>query len=165
VTRTAGFAGFVLTLLVALTLQIIALPDSIAAGRPMWLALVVAYWSLKAPNLPVLVAAWLFGLCCDVLFNTVLGQHALALTALAFAVRRLRPVLVMFPLWQSTLALVPVWAAYAFLLFWIDGLTRHPADPTLRWLPVLATAVAWPFAAGLLGAMRSRRGSGGIILP
>jgi rod shape-determining protein MreD len=163
-TRQAGYAGFLLTLLTALALQIVVLPDSIAAGRPMWLALIVSYWSMKAPNLPVLVAAWTLGLASDVLFNTVLGQHALGLVALAFVIRRLRPVLMMFPLWQSTLALIPAWVAYAFLMFWIDGLMRHPADPMLRWLPVLSTTFAWPIVTGLLGAVRSRR-SGGLSLP
>lgn len=163
-TRPAGFVGFLLTLLAALALQIVILPDAVAAARPMWLALVVAYWALNAPNLPVLVAAWLLGLACDVLFNSTLGQHALTLTTLAFAVRRLRSILIMFPLWQSTLALAPAWAGYAFLLFWIDGLTRHPADPMLRWLPVLSTTLAWPLLAAALGAMRARR-HGGITLP
>lgn len=162
--RQAGYAGFLLTLLAALALQIVVLPDSLAAGRPMWLALIVVYWALRAPNLPVLLAAWLLGLASDVHFNSVLGQHALGLVTLAFVIRRLRPVLVMFPLWQSTLALIPAWAAYAFVMFWIDGLTRHPGDPLLRWLPVLSTAVVWPLLSAALGAVRSRR-HGGMTLP
>lgn len=162
--RQAGYAGFLLTLIAAVALQIVVLPPSVAPFRPMWLALIIVYWALNAPNLPILVAAWVLGLSSDVLFNTALGQHALGLVLLAFVIRRLQPVLTMFPLWQSTLAMIPAWAGYGFLMFWIDGLTRHPADPMLRWMPVLSTALAWPLLAALLGELRSRRG-GGLTLP
>jgi rod shape-determining protein MreD len=165
VNRQAGFAGFLITLVLGLALQIVSLPPSIAAGRPMWLALLVVYWSLQSGNLPVFVGAWMLGIASDVLFNTVLGQHALGLVALVFVARRLRSVLVMFPLWQSTLALTPAWAGYAFLMFWIDGLTKHPGDPVLRWLPVLTTTAAWPIVSALLGSIRLRRRRDGIILP
>ena len=46
----------------------------------------------------------------DVLYNTVLGQHAAGLVLLAYAMTRLASVFILFPLWQSTIALIPAWA-------------------------------------------------------
>ena len=161
--RDSNPLGFLLSLVVALVLQVIALPDAVAPFRPLVLALTLAYWAVYAPEMPALLAAWLLGLCCDVLYGAPLGQYALGLVTVAYAARRLSDTLLAFPLWQATLALIPVWALYIFLMFWIDGLTHHPADPLRRWLPLIATSLLWPLIAGLLGDVRSRRSRGGIL--
>lgn len=148
---------FLLSLAAALLLQIVDLPEALAAARPNWPLLVIGYWALYAPAMPSIIGAWVLGLCCDVLFNAALGQHALGLIVAAALVARLRGIYILFPLWQAALALAPVWALYSFLMFWIDGLTHHAAEPTLRWLPVLTTTIAWPLFAGLLDGLRIRR--------
>ncbi len=149
--------GFLFSLLLALLLQIVELPDALAALRPQWPLLVIGYWALYAPQMPSLLAAWLLGLCCDVLFNSALGQHALALVLSVFVISRLRGAYVQFPLWQAALALAPVWALYTFVVFWIDGLTHHSAEPALRWQPVLSTTLTWPLFAGLFDGLGRRR--------
>jgi len=154
---------FMFSLLLALALQILALPDFIASFRPLLLALTLAYWAVYAPEMPALLAAWLLGLCCDVIYGAPLGQYALGLVTVAYATRRLSGTLLAFPLWQATLTLVPVWAIYIFLMFWIDGLTHHQADPLHRWLPLISTSLLWPLIAGMLGDMRGRRNRRGIL--
>ena len=153
----SGSIGFLVSLLLALILQIVQLPDWAALVRPIWPLLVIGYWALYAPGSPALIAAWLLGLCLDVLLNAALGQHALGLVVVAFLIRRLRGIYVLFPIWQATLALAPVWSLYVFLMFWIDGLTRHTADNDLRWLPILSTTLVWPIATGLLDSFRASR--------
>lgn len=152
-----GTLMFLGSLLLALMLQIVQLPDWAALARPVWPLLVIGYWALYAPTAPAILAAWLIGLCCDVLLNATLGQHALGLVVAAVLIRRLRGVYILFPIWQAALALAPVWALYVFLMFWIDGLTRHTADATLRWLPILSTTLVWPIFAGLLDSFRASR--------
>jgi rod shape-determining protein MreD len=115
---------------------------------------VIAYTALNDPEMPVLLAGFLAGLASDVLLSTPLGEHALALVGLAYLIVRLRSSLVLLPLWQATLVLAPVWALYAFALFWLDGLTRHPADPLLRWLPVATTTAVWPLLVALFASRR-----------
>ena len=149
--------AFVLSLGFALMMQIIELPDSISFLRPNWPLLVIGYWALYAPQMPSLIGAWIIGLCCDVLFSSALGQHALTLLIAAALITRLRGIYVLFPLWQAALALAPVWALYTFLMFWIDGLTHHAAEPALRWLPVISTTLVWPLFAGVLDGLRIRR--------
>src|SRR5579863_8677652 len=119
------FLRFSLSLGLALVLQMLPLPEVISGMRPLWLALTLGYWALFAPEQPVLFAAWVSGLCSDVLYQAPLGQYALGLVTVAFALRRLRGLLLVFPIWQSMLALAPVWALYAFMMFWIDGLNQH----------------------------------------
>lgn len=156
--KRGGYAAFLLSLLLALLLQLLAVPEVLEPLRPMWLALTLGAWAVFAPELPVLPVAWLAGLCCDVAYDAPLGQYALGLATVAFVLRRMRGLVLSFPLWQATLALAPAWGLYAFLMFWIDGLTHHSADAARRWLPVLPTTLLWPVAAGLLhGWLRTAR--------
>lgn len=150
-------ATFLLSLGFALTMQIIELPDALVFLRPNWPLLVLGYWALYAPQMPSMVAAFVVGLCCDVLFSAPLGQHALVLVLTTALITRLRGLLTALLVWQAALALAPVWVLYSFLMFWIDGLTHHSAEPLLRWLPVLSTTLVWPLFAGLLSGLQLRR--------
>ncbi len=146
--------GFTLSLLLALLLQLIRLPDMLAAARPLWVALMLAYWALREPRLSTLFPAFVVGLMLDVLFGTSLGQHSLGLVLVVYLVERLRGIFILFPLWQATFALIPAWALYSFLMFWVDGTTQHRADTWLRWLPVLSTTLFWPLLFSIMEALR-----------
>ncbi|MGH8455565.1 MAG: rod shape-determining protein MreD, partial [Stenotrophobium sp.] len=147
--------SFLLSLAAALLLQLVELPELLAAARPMWLPLVVAYWSLTEPRASTLLGAFVFGVFSDVLFGSVLGEHALGLVLVAYVVARLRPIFILFPLWQATLALIPAWLVFAFLMFWIDGITRHNGDQWLRWMPVLSTTLFWPLVYAVMELLRT----------
>ncbi len=142
--------GFVLSLLLALLLQLIALPDWLAGLRPHWLPMVLSYWALCEARVPSLLGAFAAGLAADVVFGTVLGQHALALVVVTYLISRLRGVFVLFEVWQAMLVLLPVWGLYTFLLFWIDGLTDRQASQNLRWMPIIPTTLLWPMVYGLM---------------
>lgn len=150
----AVWTGFLLSLLIGLLLQLIELPDALSAARPLWLPMILAYWALREPQLPTLVPAFLIGLMLDVLYAAPFGQHAVGLIAILYIVVRLRSFFVMFPLWQATLALIPAWALYCFLMFWIDGATHHQPEVWLRWLPALSTTLFWPLLWSTLELIR-----------
>jgi rod shape-determining protein MreD len=147
---------FLASLTAALILQLMELPDLLAAARPLWLPLIIAYWALTEPRVPVLLGSFCFGLFSDVLFGEVLGQQAFGLVLLAYVVSRLRPIFILFPLWQSTLALVPAWLGYIFLMFWIDGISQHNGDIWLRWMPLLSTTLFWPLVYAVMELLRTR---------
>ena len=149
-------ASFWLSLVVAVLLQLTALPDAIAAARPLWVPMVLVYWTLAEENVPTLFAAFVVGIALDVLYNTALGQHASGLVLLTYAMTRLASVFILFPLWQSTIALIPAWAGYCFLMTVIDHLTHHVGDPWLRWTPAVTSVLAWPLVHWALSS-RSRR--------
>lgn len=149
--------GFWSSLLVALFLQLVALPDMLAAARPLWVPLLLVYWALAEPRVPALLAAFAFGIALDVLYNTVLGQHAAGYVLLVYSMARLRGIFILFPLWQSTLALAPFWAGYCLLMTLIDDLTEHRADLWLRWLPALSTTLFWPLVYTVLDGPHRHR--------
>ena len=146
--------GFFASLLLALLFQLIQLPELLAAARPMWVPLVLAYWALREPRISTLFPAFVAGLMLDVLFGTTLGQHSLGLVLVVYLVERLRSIFILFPLWQATFALIPAWALYSFLMFWVDGATQHRADGWLRWLPVLSTTLFWPLLFSVMETLR-----------
>lgn len=151
---------YALSLLLGFVLQFVAVPDGLAPLWPMWLPLLLAGWTLHTPRLPHLPVAFLLGLGVDVMLDCALGQHAIGLLVVTYAVARMRPFLVLYPLWQTTLVLSPLWAGYALLMGVIDELTHHAATPSLRWWPLLPTVLLWPALDLWLASLDRRRAHG-----
>lgn len=152
----ANYSLYLISLLFGLTLQFVELPNMLAPARPMWVPLLLAGWMLNAPQLPSLLMALLLGLCMDVMLNCPLGQHALGLVMLVYIIARMRPALVLYPRWQTTVVLAPLWAGYALLLGVIDELTHHVATSSLRWWPLLPTTLLWPLIDSWLASLNHR---------
>ena len=74
----------VLTLLAALWLSVVPLPTWAQWGRPEWVAMVLIYWVVALPERVGIAIAWVVGLYQDVLDGSPLGQHAFALSVLAY---------------------------------------------------------------------------------
>ena len=73
-----------LSLLVALVLMIIPLPDWAQLYRPNWMALTLIYWSMALPSRVGLWFAFFSGIVLDTSLGTILGQHTLALVVVVF---------------------------------------------------------------------------------
>ncbi|TWI01797.1 rod shape-determining protein MreD [Luteimonas cucumeris] len=93
------------SVVVALLLGLLPLPDLVAPFRPYWLALVVAYWVIEKPDSAGLGFAFICGLLADLTIGGVLGEQALRLTVMAFILDRFRARLRFFPLSQQSLAI------------------------------------------------------------
>ncbi len=89
------------SLLLALLLGLVPLPDVLQPLRPYWLALVVAYWVLEEPDNVGIGMAFLLGLVADLAFGGLLGEQALRLAILAFILDRFRPRMRFYPLSQQ----------------------------------------------------------------
>lgn len=155
--KPVPYLAFAVSLVAALLLQLVELPESVAAARPLWLPLALAFWTLNDPRVPLFTGAMICGLSQDVLLAGTLGQYSLGLVVVVFLVTRIRGLFGLLPLWQATAMLVPVWALYTLLMFWLDGLLQHNADALLRWLPVLSTCLLWPVVYVLLDTLRTLR--------
>ena len=86
-----------------------------------------------------------------------LGENALAFVVVAFLVHRFHLRVRMYPLRQQVLVVLLLLFLYQFLMFWIDGVTGHPLNVWVRWLPVLTGALLWPVLSGFLGRLLTRR--------
>ena len=94
------------TLIIALLLSILPLPEVIVFLRPDWVAIVLVYWSLFKPgHFGFLTAFWL-GLVLDTLYGSLLGQHALALLAVTYIARHFHLRIRVFPIWQMSVTIL-----------------------------------------------------------
>jgi rod shape-determining protein MreD len=143
-----------ISLLVALSLEVAPLPADLAAWRPPWLALVAIYWALAYPRRYGLALAWIAGLVLDVLKGGVLGQHALAMTVAVWITLHFHLRLRVFPPWQQAMAVTAMVLAHQFLVFWVDGVAGDAALGWQRLTPVVAAAIAWPLLAAILDRLR-----------
>jgi rod shape-determining protein MreD len=143
-----------LTLLGALILSALPLPDSVAAFRPDWAVIVLIYWSLIAPRRYGLLTALWMGLALDTLSGALLGQHALALLIVVYLSQRFYLRIRVFPMSQLAVTVVLLLSVYQFTLFWIDGIAGRTVPLIERWGPVVSGAVLF---ALILTAFDRRR--------
>lgn len=79
-------AGFIaLTLIAALMLNLLPWSGAWLWVKPDLVALVVLYWCVEQPRKVGFISAWLMGLFMDIADGSLLGQHALAYSILAYA--------------------------------------------------------------------------------
>lgn len=142
------------SIVAALMLSIVPLPDSVEPFRPDWTALALIHWTIMQPERYSVGKAWLVGLVLDIAQGTLLGQHALALVAVTFLTSRFHLLLRVFPRSQLTVTVCALLAVYRFLLFWINGVAGIDAPAVSYWGPVLAGTIAWPLVTGLLSGRR-----------
>ncbi|MEH6354828.1 MAG: rod shape-determining protein MreD [Marinobacter sp.] len=153
-----SYPVFALSVLLALTLSIAPVPSGWLEFRPEWLALIVFYWTVRAPaQFGVFLAAAL-GLLLDVLESTPLGVNAMAMAVVAFLVLTIHQRLRMYPLPQQ--------CVIVFLLLGINQMLVHVIKQALGadntgfgylW-PALSSAVVWPFLSLVLDNINRRLG-------
>ena len=145
-----------LTFVVALILSVVPMPMPFDAGRPMWLALVTAYWVMALPHRVGLLTAWVAGLAMDVLFGGLFGQNALVLVIVAWLVLLLYQRIRRFPLWQQSLVMLPVLGIAQMGSMWLSSLAGNRPPTLLYLLPALISTLLWPWVFSMLRIVRRR---------
>jgi len=145
-----------LSLLGALVLAVVPLPEAAEGLRPPFVTMVVIYWTLFWPRLCGPLTAFIAGIALDILYGSLLGQHALALVVVSWLTLRFHLQIRNFPLWQITVAALLLMAFDAFLVFWADGIAGNPTGGFARWSQVAAGGVAWFPAMAFLDNLRLR---------
>ena len=145
-----------LTIVAALLLMMLPLPEFLAPFKPYWVALVVIYWVLETRRMVSLGLAFLIGLALDVSSGSLLGLHALSLVVMVFLVQRFRFRLRFFPPWQQALSVLGLLANDRIILIWISVLLGEPLPTMEYWLPPLIGMAVWPWLFLLLDRLRAR---------
>lgn len=153
--QTPGWLVLV-SLLAAYVLAIVPLPDWAQPARPLWVALVMLFWCLEAPERAGIGSAWLAGLGLDLVTGGLLGEHALRLTIMIYIAMRFRRRFRFYPLWQQALAVLALLVNDRIVTLWIQGVMDHPWPDWRFWLGPLAGMLIWPFIFLLLDALRQR---------
>ena len=146
----------IVTIILALMLMVVPLPDWATPFRPDWVALVLIYWAMMMPRTWSVGSAWIVGIVLDVAQGTILGQHALALCFIVFVTVRFHLLMRVFPMQQLTATVFAILAMYQFILFWINGVAGIDVPPVTYWGPVIAGTILWPVAVMLLRGVHIR---------
>lgn len=136
------------------------LVNMLPLGRSPWmpdmLALVLVFWNVHQPLRIGIATAFAFGLAMDVHQTSLLGQHALAYTALSFFATTIHRRLLWFTVPSQALQVFPLLAvAHA-----IELLIRLAADGSFpgwsRLLAPVLEAALWPVMHVVLLAPQRR---------
>jgi rod shape-determining protein MreD len=142
------------SLLSALMLNM--LPIGRTPWMPDFLALVVVFWAVHQPLRVGVGAAFMFGLAMDVHQASLLGQHALAYTALSFFAITIHRRLLWFTVPSQAVQVFPLFAAahaISLVIRLIAGANFPGWDIVLA--PVFE-AMLWPVASIILLAPQRR---------
>jgi rod shape-determining protein MreD len=129
--------------LLALVLTVLPLPYYLDIVRPPFLILVVLYWSMAAPRAGGVGLGWFSGLLLDVFQGPVLGEHALALAAVAYIFCREHQKIRSKPDFQQSLIVLAALAFYEGFLFLMDAYSGHPLTSPFRWIHILTSPFRW----------------------
>jgi rod shape-determining protein MreD len=147
---------FIASIVLAFLLQLTPLPQSVLPLKPFWLALILIYWAIEAPDRVGLGMAFLLGLAGDILTGQLLGEQALRLIILAFIVLRFRSRLRFFPMWQQTLAVLGLLLNDRVVVLMLRGFSGDPMPGAIFWGAPVIGMLAWPFVFLLLDDLRAR---------
>ena len=145
-----------LTIMAAVLLSLLPLPEILLPFKPYWVALVIIYWSLETRGIISLGLAFLIGLVLDILSGSLMGLHALSLVIMVFLVQRFRSRLRFFPAWQQALSVLGLLVNDRIILIWITVLLGEPVPTWKYWLPPLVGMALWPWLFLLLDRIRTR---------
>lgn len=146
----------VTTFLAALILTLLPMPNWTVWMRPVWVLLVLIYWSMYTPYMVNIGVAWLVGILLDVLNGTLLGEHALALIIVVYIVARMHTRLRMFPLMQQGLIICLLVLLYQFILYCVQGFIGAAPHGWLYWSPAITSMLLWPWVYSIMRDCRRR---------
>ncbi len=142
--RNGGLIIFV-TFVAALLLTVFPLPESLSLLRPQWYTLVLIYWVLALPHRIGVGIAWSLGILVDVLTGTLLGQHALTLSIIAFVTLKQYQTIRLSPMWQQSLTILGLLLLEKLLHLWVIGAFSRITSDWRFWLSLLIGALFWPW--------------------
>jgi len=143
-----------ITLLAAVAVEIMPLPEVLQAMRPPLPIMVLIYWTMMAPERFGLLSAFVLGIILDILHGELLGQNALALSVISYLTVRFHLQIRIFPLWQMTMTVLALLTLAAALLVVVEGSAGFGTLGLGRWSRVLSGALLWPFIMALLDRIR-----------
>lgn len=96
------------------------------------------------------------GIAVDVLTGTLLGQHALGFSIVAYAATKLHLRVRVFPLWQQSLVVLLLLLSEHLIALWVIGATHKQPPGLVYWVVPPLGALLWPWLFLLLSDIRRR---------
>lgn len=143
-----------LSIIIAMMLTIMPLPNWAVAYRPEWMLLVLIFWVTIIRNNTGLGIAWISGLGIDLLTDSKLGQHAFALTIICYLIIRMHKQFVTYSLRKQSVIIGLSSILYLAINLWILGLQGKSPGKLSYWGPVVSNMLIWPWVFVFLREFR-----------
>jgi rod shape-determining protein MreD len=134
--------------------------DMLPLGRTPWmpdvLALALVFWSVHQPQRVGIGAAFIFGLAMDVHQTALLGQHALAYTALSYFAITIHRRLLWFSVPSQAVQVLPLFAVAHAIEIALRMLAGGVFPGWTILLAPLVEALLWPVISVILLAPQRR---------
>ncbi|WP_444994652.1 rod shape-determining protein MreD [Aliikangiella sp. IMCC44359] len=151
-----GGGVILITLMVAMLLDIMPLPEMIELFRPEWVVMVLIYWVMALPSRIGVFSGWFLGLFVDVLKGSLFGINALSFALVVFLIQVLYHRLRLFPQWKQALNITVIIGLHRLLVVNLTGLVEPVSSDFTYWLPLICIAVLWPWLFILLRDIRRK---------
>ncbi len=138
------------TLLIAILLMILPLPDMLRLARPEFVVMTLIYWTMALPHRVNIGVAWFTGLVMDITTGGQLGVHAFAYAMAIFMVARFHLQLRQYPLWQQAFTILSL----VFLVHVVSMLNAPLTSSWHIWMPAIVSTLLWPIVYGVLRKIR-----------
>lgn len=155
-THNGGGLVILFTFALAFFLTVLPIPEWARDFRPAWCTLVLIYWSLATPMRVGVGIAWLVGILLDISTETLMGQHAMGLSIVAFITLKLHLRTRVFPLWQQSLTVFLLLLIENLVTLVVQGAIGRPMSAQLYWGPPLVGMLLWPLIFVILRDLRRR---------
>lgn len=157
-TPARGRMRLYMTLIIALLLSILPIPELFDSFRPNWLLLVLGYWCMALPYRVSIGCAWVFGLLLDLLLGAPLGINSLALSIVAYIIAMNHRIIRNLSLWQQSLVVGLLVMVNKLIIFWAENFVFDVSlSPMYLW-SIFTTMLIWPWIFLLLRKVRRQFG-------
>ena len=140
----ASTRGYVISLIIAMCLNILPLSSLIKSLNPDWVLLTLIYWSILLPEKVGVFSAWFVGFWVDMLTGRLLGQNALIYAIIIYSCLKLHKRLRHYLIPQQSLFIFVCLLFSQVLRFWIESLQGQTELSINVWWPALVGTIMWP---------------------
>jgi rod shape-determining protein MreD len=152
--RCIRTALMLLSLIVALILDIFPLHPSVLWLKPDWVLVVLCAWVLAYPRLINIVGAFFIGLLVDVLQHSLLGTHGLAMAVICYFLLTFHHRLRRANFIKQTLAIFVLVMLYQVMIYCLQGIVGYAPASMMYWLAPFVAAFVWMIGSFILKMRR-----------
>ena len=145
-----------LSLLVALVLMILPLPEWVQIYRPNWIALTLIYWSMALPKQVGLWFAFFTGIILDTSLGTLLGQHTLPLIIIIYINLNLYLRIRVLALAQQAMYIFALLLIDQVIVAWVEGILGRPTPVLTFFAAPFIGMLIWPWVFVVLRDIRRK---------
>ncbi|PCI70507.1 MAG: rod shape-determining protein MreD [Piscirickettsiaceae bacterium] len=132
------------TLFLSLCISIAPLPNVWSAISPQWTLLTLLYWSINAPNKVSVGTGWVTGILFDVLTNSLIGQHALIFSLVAYFGPSVQHRMKNHHIWQQATLLFIFLFVLQAINYVVTNMSKDIDNSMLFWSSVMSSVLCWP---------------------